>query len=230
MATPIVPQDLKARLKTAYDAIAPKYNEWTIPHSEQRMKYLSKLIALLPLSDPSRSFHVLELGCGCGLPVTQKLLSYPNISVTANDLSSTQIELARSNLLGNPEDMAATRLVLKEGDMAALSFPDSSFDAVLGFYSVIHLPLTEQSELLQKISRWLKPGGLFLANFAANEMEGHVMDQWLDDKNGWMFWSGWGEKETLKLAREVGLEVLVAEVQHDVVDDASFLWIMAKKQ
>lgn len=87
--------------------------------------------------------------------------------------------------------------------MAALSFPDGSFDAVLGFYSIIHLPCAEQTELLQKIARWLKPGGYLLANFAAEEME--------------------------SLAIEVGLEVVVANVEHDIVD-ASFLWLIAKKQ
>ena len=233
MAAPSVPDDLKSRLKASYDAIAPKYNEWTIPHSEQRLKYLGKLLEMLPLgeSHPLGALHVLELGCGCGLPVTQKLLSYPSISVTANDISSTQIELAKGNLLkGNSEQVAAAeaRLALKEGDMNSLSFPDASLDAVLGFYSIIHLPRGEQTELLRKIAGWLKPGGYLLANFAEQELEGLVMGQWLGEKNGWMFWSGWGEKGTLKAVKEVGLETVVAEVEHDAVD-ASFLWVIARK-
>ncbi len=221
-------EDLKARLKASYDAIAPKYNEWTIPHYRHRLEYLDKLLCLLPLSDPSKSVHVLELGCGCGLPVTQKLLSYPNISVTANDLSGKQIELAKSNLLGNPHnDATVARLMLNEGDMTALSFPKSSFDAVLAFYSIIHLPRTEQKELIRNIASWLKPGGYFLANFAVDEMESLVVDQWLDER-GWMFWSSWGEKGTLELMKEIGLEVVTREVEHDAVD-ASFLWIIAKR-
>lgn len=233
MAAPSIPDDLKARLKASYDAIAPKYNEWTIPHSGQRLKYLNKVLGMLPLGEdhPLGTLHVLELGCGCGLPVTQKLLSYPSISVTANDISSTQIELARGNLLkGDLEQATAAeaRLTLKEGDMTSLSFPDASLDAVLGLYSIIHLPRGEQTELLRKIARWLKPGGYLLANFAEQELEGLVMDQWLNEKDGWMFWSGWGEKGTLNAVKEVGLEIVDAKVEHDAVD-ASFLWLIARK-
>jgi SAM-dependent methyltransferase len=229
MAASPIPEDLKVRLKASYDAIAPKYNEWTIPHSTHRLNYLNKILHLLPLADPSQSVNVLELGCGCGLPVTQKLLSYPNISVTANDLSSTQVDLARSNLLGDPVDNAtAARLVLNEGDMTALSFPEASLDAVLAFYSIIHLPRTEQEELLKKVAGWLKPGGYLLANFAVEEIEGLVMDQWLDEK-GWMYWSSWGEKGTVELTKRLGLEVVTGQVEEDAVD-ASFLWMIAKKQ
>lgn len=224
---------MKARLKASYDAIAPKYNEWTIPHSTQRLKYLRKLLERLPLADSSRKLRVLELGCGCGIPVTQELLSHPTIAVIANDLSSTQIQLARENLAESPgvgSDDDDERLSFREGDMnAVLSFPEASLDAVLGLYSIIHLPRAEQAELLAKIGRWLKPGGYLLANFAEDEMEGLVMEHWLD-ADGWMFWSGWGQKRTLELLQQAGLDVVVGEVAGDVVDDASFLWVIAKKR
>lgn len=236
MTAPLVPENLKSRLKASYDAIATKYNEWTIPHSEKRLKYLDMLLELLPFREerPLGNLRVLELGCGCGLPVTQKLLSHVSISVIANDLSSTQIELARGNLLkggSGPQQTGAEaegRLTLMEGDMTTLSFPDASLDAVLGLYSIIHLPRTEQAELLRKISGWLKPGGYLLANFAESEIEGLVIDRWLDEKAGWMFWSGWGPKGTVRIAEDAGLEVVVTEVEHDIVD-ASFLWLIARK-
>ncbi|KAI2620719.1 S-adenosyl-L-methionine-dependent methyltransferase [Hypomontagnella submonticulosa] len=223
------PDNVKERLKSSYDAIAPKYNAWTAQHSGSRLKYLEKLFELLSAPGPSQQPHFLELGCGAGEPVTRKLLSYPGVHVTANDLSTTQIELAKSSLLGDGNDNAANagRLTLIERDMMNLSFPDQSFDAVFAFYSLIHLPRVEQTEMIGKIVRWLKPGGYLLANFAEGEQEVIVMEKWLDEKD-WMFWSGWGKDKTLKVVEDAGLEIVVSEVSKDVVD-ASFLWIIAKR-
>ncbi|MCJ1228152.1 hypothetical protein MMC12_004813 [Toensbergia leucococca] len=226
-----LPADLKSRLKASYDAIAPRYNEWTIPHSTTRLRYLDQLLDRLPAtttSSPSTPVSVLELGCGCGVPVTQKLLSHPNFSVTANDLSSAQLALARTSLLPDPPGPAHGRLTLLEGDMLALDFTPATFDAVVGMYSIIHLPRAEQVEMLRKIVAWLKPGGWVLANFAAEESAGREIQNWLQEEKGWMFWSGWGSEGTVEKVREAGLEVVLQETVEDVVD-AKFLWILARK-
>lgn len=38
----------------------------------------------------------------------------------------------------------------------------SSFDAVVSFYALIHVPLSDQEDLFPRIRRWLRPDGLFL--------------------------------------------------------------------
>ncbi|KAF2498016.1 methyltransferase [Lophium mytilinum] len=222
------PADLKSRLKASYDAIAPTYNEWTIPHSATRLHYLDKLLSRLPTST-STPVSVLELGCGYGVPVTQKLLSYPNFTVTANDISSVQIELARASLLPDPSGPAHGRLKLLECDMLALNFEPGTLDAVVGMYSIIHLPRAEQVEMLRKIVTWLKPGGWLFANFGAEEFAGAENQNWLKEEKGWMFWSGWGSEGTVEKVKEAGLEVVVQETQQDVVDGKVFLWILARK-
>ncbi|KAI1479950.1 S-adenosyl-L-methionine-dependent methyltransferase [Daldinia eschscholtzii] len=223
-----VPKDVKERIKSSYDAIAQKYNEWTRQHTPLRLEFVTKVFELLSSSPHSQQPHFLELGCGAGLPITQKLLSYPEARVTANDISTTQVKLARSNLLGYGEENAGNeeRLTLLEGDMTKLSFPDQSFDAVFAFYSLIHLPREEQTEMIGKISRWLKPGGYLVANFAEHDSEAIVMDKWLD-KDDWMFWSGWGKEKTLSIIEEAGLEVVESDIRMDVVD-VSFLWVIAR--
>jgi SAM-dependent methyltransferase len=226
------PANLKSRLKASYDAIAPRYNEWTVPHSTTRLRYLDQLLGRLPTTNSSSlstPVSVLELGCGNGVPVTQKLLSYPNFSVTANDLSSTQLALARASLLPDPPGSAHGRLTLLEGDMLALDFTPATLDAVVGMYSIIHLPRAEQVEMLRKIVAWLKPGGWMLANFGAEELAGAEQQNWLEEEKGWMFWSGWGSEGTVERVREAGLEVVVQETEDDVVDNAKFLWILARK-
>lgn len=212
------PADLKARLKASYDVISPAYNAWTVDHSPLRLEYLDRLLALLPTSaDP---IHALELGCGAGVPVTERLLADTRFQVTANDISTTQLNTAKQQL-------GSDRVTWLECDMMALTFAERSFDVVLGFYSLIHLPREEQDVLLERIWKWLKPGGLMLLNFSAEDMAGVVMEKWLGD-GGWMFWSGWGRNKTLDKVKDVGFELLVGEVKREHVD-AQFLWVIGRK-
>jgi SAM-dependent methyltransferase len=125
-------EDMKARLKTSYDAIANTYNaEFTTPNDPVRLHYLNLLLSRLP-AHSQQTASVLELGCGAGVPATKHLLQVdkPVIHVTGNDLSTAQLDLARKNL-GGYED----RLTLVEGDMLGLGFEGERFDAVTGFYS-----------------------------------------------------------------------------------------------
>ncbi|KAK0704578.1 S-adenosyl-L-methionine-dependent methyltransferase [Lasiosphaeris hirsuta] len=222
------PPDLKARLKASYDAIAPAYNAWSSVHNSLRLRYLSKLLALLPPNDsPSPPLAVLELGCGAGTPVTETLVASPggqSFHVTANDLSSTQIALGQAHLASH-----ADRVTWLQGDMMTLEFADGSFDAIVALYSVIHLPREEQDVLIGRIAKWLKPGGVVLVNFAAEDMEAAILEKWLAEE-GWMFWSGWGAEATLeKIRGGTGLEVVVEDViKEEEGADAAFLWVIAK--
>ncbi|KAF2647700.1 methyltransferase domain-containing protein [Lophiostoma macrostomum CBS 122681] len=226
------PEDLKDRMKDSYDAIAEHYNtNFTRDHDPIRLKYTNILLDHLSKASStagsSQPVQVLELGFGAGSPITRLLLDNPSprIHVTGNDISTTQLELAKRNLTSYVDD---GRLKLTQGDMLALSFEPGSLTAILGFYSIIHLPRPQQTLMLEKVAKWLKPGGFFLANFSEEEMESNTVQQWLGQEKGWMFWSGWGVEGTVKMVKESGLEVLVEEIVPDVVD-ANFLWILAKR-
>lgn len=225
--SPAVPADLKDRMRDCYDNIAHTYNAKlgnVLDHI--RLDYVTRLLALL--KDTGRAeATLLELGCGAGVPTTKTFAdnSAPAITVTANDLSSVQLGLARQHLANH---VGSGKVTLVLGDMLALDFPPRSFDAVTGFYSIIHLPRDEQVLLVQKIATWLKPGGYFLANFAHEEQESTVMEKWLGEEKGWTFWSGWGANGSVKMVEESGLEVLVKETRESSVD-ATFLWVIARK-
>jgi SAM-dependent methyltransferase len=221
MATDGIPADLKGRMKDSYNAIAETYNGWTAQHFETRNQALAELIPLLKQKDGHLS--TLELGCGCGLPVMKTILELPDVTYTGNDLSGAQIAIAKENLGPDPENRAN----FIEGDMLAISQPDATLDAVIAMYSIIHLPREEQVQLVHKIFSWLKPGGYFLANFAEEDLPAVVMPAWLHEK-GWMFWSGWGAKTTVKKVQEAGFKIISEAIRADVVD-SRFLWILAKK-
>jgi ubiquinone/menaquinone biosynthesis C-methylase UbiE len=214
-----VPADLKARLKTSYDIIAPVYNKWATETFGVRLEKLNLLTSHFPTEG---NVKVLELGCGAGFPVTQHLASIPNVHVTGNDLSSTQIALAREKLVEYQE-----KIDFIECDMMSLHFAPATVDAVVALYSIIHLPRDEQVSLVSRIHKWLKPSGHFLVNFTAGAFAAVYNEHWLHEK-GWMFWSGWGAEATTKIVQDAGFDLILNEVRQDA-GDAAFHWILAKK-
>ncbi|CAK7231548.1 hypothetical protein SBRCBS47491_007968 [Sporothrix bragantina] len=235
---PDEPQNIKARIKASYDAIAPAYNAWTVDHFSVRLRYLKEITdQLRPANANSDAasaspLRVLELGCGAGVPVTEKLLvDLAPVHITANDISTGQLDLAREALGEHGEKISTVSTVdWVEGDMMALQFPDASLDAVLGFYSVIHLPQEEQITILERIGRWLKPGtGLFLANFSGDEMKSAIAETWLDQEKGWMYWSGLGVAKTEATLQGAGLKLETSKLEKDTVDGAMFHWVVASR-
>lgn len=218
-----VPENLKPRLKDSYDAIAETYTSWSTKGAAIRLSYLDKLLGLL---SPSHK-DILEVGCGAGIPTTEKLLAHdPQFRITANDLSLAQIELGKKRL-----DLVcsgdAGRVNWVQGDMMGLDFADAAFDVILGFYCIQHLPRDEQAVLIRKVSAWLRPGGYILINFPAEESDNLVMEGWMGEK-GWVYHSGWDAEKYRQLLKQAGLQLVLDEVKQDNVK-AEFLWIIAKK-
>ena len=202
----------KRVVREGYDAIAGQYLDWS-RNSSVRQLYLEKLLALLP-SDA----RVLELGCGAGVPVTRALAEKHR--VTAIDVSGEQIALAKV-LVPTAELLCA--------DMMAVDFPENSFDAVAAFYSISHVPREEQPELLRRVTRWLKPDGIFLGTLGALESPGKTERDWLGVP---MFFSHFDAPTNLTLVRAAGLDILSADiVVQDLVGEENviFLWVIARR-
>lgn len=206
------PRDPKRLVAAGYDAIAERYLEWSaLRPSAVRLHYLERAIELIP-----PGADVLELGCGAGIPMTRALAA--DRRVTGVDISATQIELARKNV------PAATFI---EEDMTSLEFPPASFDAVVAFYSLTHVPRNEHPALLQRIREWLRPGGVFLASMGADASPDEVEDDWLGVP---MFFSHFGARRNRHMIEDAGLIVEDARIEIEPEDrhDARFLWIVAR--
>lgn len=206
------PGDPKRLVAAGYDAIAQAYLEWSaLRPSPVRLHYLQRAVDLIP-----PGADVLELGCGAGIPMTRALAAERR--VTGVDISAAQVELARRNV------PAATFL---QADMTALEFPPASFDAVVAFYSLTHVPRDEQPELLRRIRGWLRPGGVFLGSMGADASPDEVEDDWLGVP---MFFSHFGARRNRKLVEDAGLVIEEARIRVEPEDrhDARFLWILAR--
>ncbi|KAJ5107691.1 hypothetical protein N7456_004366 [Penicillium angulare] len=218
---------IKENMKKAYDEISPFYLKWTESSHATRLSYVDTMLRSIETTTGAHQKRILELGCGAGVPVTQLLASQEHISVTANDISETQIALAKERLPSSVD--------LIQGDMMSLKFDHEELDAVLGMYSISHIPRDEQTVLLRRIFDWLKPGGQLLANFPETNFEGSSNESWLGATNGAVYWSSWGREKLVQLLREIGFEIKVDEVVVDseetdgVSRDVPFHWILAKK-
>jgi SAM-dependent methyltransferase len=162
--------DPKEIVRRGYDKISYNYRAddgRNMP--SDYTEWLAELTPLLPEGAP-----LLELGCGCGVPVGQILA--PDFDYTGVDISPVQIERARE-LVKNGQFFAA--------DMSQLTFSDETFAAILSFYAIIHLPLDEQPALFANIQRWLRPGGYLMATVGHAGWTG-TEDDWLGAE---MYWS-----------------------------------------
>jgi SAM-dependent methyltransferase len=211
----------KVIVEQAYDHIAEWYLRWVEDPTQRspRERYTKKVLENAPASP-----RILELGCGPGVPVTRMLLDH-GAAVVANDISSKQIELAKAR---------CPQATLIPGDMTLLSFEPESFDGVISFFTIFHLPRDEQKAMLSKIHSWLKPGGLFVFNLATEDEE-EIHGEFLGHG---MFWSSFGVEDSEAMVKDVGLEVVEVEIleagdgnlkEDDPDYGVKFMWITTRK-
>jgi cyclopropane fatty-acyl-phospholipid synthase-like methyltransferase len=203
-------KDQRVLVETSYDRIAEMYLASKDPSDEVVLGELEALRAIVP-----EEGRVLELGCGPGVPATQWLASR-KYRVTAVDVSARQLELAR---------LCVRKVTLLKADMIELRLPPESFDAVVSFYAIIHVPREEQAALVGRIYSWLRPGGAFLANWALSDWEGRE-ENW----EGWgapMWWSHFSADANLDMLRGAGFRIESAEERES--GGERWLWVLARK-
>jgi SAM-dependent methyltransferase len=202
--------DPKHIVAAGYDDVADAYLQ-RFGISAVRQKWVSRLIDSLPV----RGGRVLDLGCGAGIPVARDLALLGH-AVVGVDGSTQQIIRARRNV------PSATFI---EADMCEVALEHECFDAVGAFYSITHIPPTQQGPLIAKIAAWLKRGGVLVASFGTGAA-GMWTGEWLGTT---MFFGNNGEAETLKDLAGAGLSVRSSSVEKQDNEDAAFLWIKAIK-
>jgi 2-polyprenyl-3-methyl-5-hydroxy-6-metoxy-1,4-benzoquinol methylase len=202
-------------VESGYDLMAAQYLATKNREDPLALTALEDLAILLP-----RDAAVLDLGCGAGVPVTRWLLD-KGFTVTGVDVSARQLQLARTYV---PE---ATFI---KADMTAVTFAPGSLDAVVAFHSIIHVPRTEHPALLERIYRWLRPEGSFLATMTLTDYEGRD-----DDWEGWgapMVWSHYDGDTNVAMLREAGFGIRYAEPRTGGGtggESETWLWVLARK-
>jgi SAM-dependent methyltransferase len=112
----------------------------------------SVLEGFLPVSGPC---EFLEVGSGSGVYLLHALSQNPELSATGVELVE---ELARGITKKIEESGYSTRAKMLACDMWTLDYAER-FDCITLFNNIYYFPESEHQELLERLFRWLKPGG-----------------------------------------------------------------------
>ncbi len=203
--------DPKRLVREGYDQAASEYEAWSARvDARPRSYYLSVLNDLV---EPAAK--VLELGCGTGLATSELAKRFDVVGV---DFSAACLERARRN---------APRARYVQADITRLGVRPTAFDAVVAFYSLIHVPRDEQGGVFAEAARWLRRGGVLLATLGSHDLPAGTDDDWRGVE---MYWSSYDVQTNVALAGDAGFDVLSARVVPQEEDGKlfSFLWLVAR--
>ena len=100
--------------------------------------------------------QILDVGCGGGSTVQKLAAIAPNGKVVGLDYSAASVAVARNT---NAHEIATGRVRILQGSVAALPFPDATFDVVTAVETHYYWP--DLPNNVREILRVLKPGGTF---------------------------------------------------------------------
>ena len=194
-----------------YDVIGERFVQWRDRIvGDPRREWEDELVSRL--EDGAR---VLELGCGAGVPDTQRLAA--RFAVTGVDISGEQVRRARA---------AVPEAEFVHADFTALELDAGSFDAVVSFYAFNHVPRELLASTFARIRRWLVPGGLLMTALGVGDIEAWT-GEWLGAPT---FFSSFPREKNSSLVREAGFELLRDELVtfREPEGDVTFQWVLAR--
>jgi ubiquinone/menaquinone biosynthesis C-methylase UbiE len=196
-------------VRRGYDAIADRYLAARATGGD--MALLAEVVARLNLGDA-----VLDAGCGAGVPVVRELAG-AGMNVAGIDLSQTQLELARAHV---------PSASLAQADLVTLPFRGGSFDGLVSFYAVIHVPRAYHQAVFAEFRRVLQPGGVALLCLGARDLpEDDDADSWLGTH---MFWSHFDAPTNLEMLRAEQFAVLHDEIVTDPMHHGHHLFALVE--
>jgi SAM-dependent methyltransferase len=114
--------------------------------------------------------RVLDAGCGAGVPVARSLSDLGHQAVGL-DLSIIQLVLAREHVVHFP---------IVAAEMSVLPVGSSTFDALVSYYAIIHVPREDHAVLFDEFRRVIRPEGWALVCLGSSDNpEDHDSDSWL---------------------------------------------------
>ena len=194
-------------LAGAYDTIAA----WFDAHRTRTLIEQPYLDALVQALAPGAA--ILDLGCGTGEPILRYLIER-GCAVTGVDASPAMLAIARTRF---PD----TRLI--EADMRTLAL-DQTFDAVIGWHSLFHLPPADQRAMFATFARLLHPRGILM--FTSGSEQGET---WSDHGGQMLNHASLDSAEYRRLLEEHGFQVM-RHATDDAACGGATVWIAQLRQ
>ncbi|MEY9946028.1 class I SAM-dependent methyltransferase [Kitasatospora sp. GAS1066B] len=180
--------DSAERAAQLFDTLGLTY-EQAYGHLPEQLAAIDWLAARLP----ARA-RVLDIGSGTGRP-TADLLARAGHRVTGIDVSTTMVDLARSQVPGAR---------FEPGDVRTVAYASGSWDAVCAFFPLLQMPRSDLDRTLERIADWLVPGGHFIFATVPFDAE-NLPVEWLGHH---VTATSCPAKVYLERLRDIGLEIL----------------------
>ncbi|MCB9456176.1 MAG: class I SAM-dependent methyltransferase [Anaerolineaceae bacterium] len=151
--------------QSSYSAVAEEYAEkffGELAHKPKDCELLDRFAAMT-----AGKGRVCDLGCGPGQ--IARYLHERGVEVCGIDLAPGMVEVARRL---NPA------ISFEVGDMRALPLANESLAGLAAFYSIIHIPRPDVTEVLGELRRVLQPGGMLLLAFHGGNEVVHLDEWW----------------------------------------------------
>ncbi len=106
----------------------------------------------------------------------------------------------------------------------ALPFGDGSFDGLVSYYAVIHVPRSEHRAVFDEFRRVLVAGGVALLCLGAGDVpEDDDTESWLGTH---MFWSHFDAETNLEMLQAAGFDILRHELVKDPMNHGRHLFAL----
>lgn len=193
-------------VRRGYDKIAGEYQAKR--HIFDNRKLLNKFSDYLP-----KNAIILDAGCGAGEPCANTLIQR-GFEIVGVDFSKSMLKMAKKNVL---------EAYLVNGDMTSIGFRDDTFNGLIAFYSIIHVPREMHFPLFQSFHRILKPNAIMLICIGPDKWEG--VDEYFGIK---MFWSHFSSEKSLKILEKAGIEIISNELL--IIGGERQSWILGRNK
>lgn len=173
-----------------YDLIGSKYEKERSPTIgvEEVLTVIKKL---------KKNISILDLGCGNGIPIAK----------TAQKYASTYVGVDSSKVMADEftANIPDSKIII--ASMDEINFNQSTFDLIIGFGSVFHLPPERQKNALLKAAKILSQNGVLMftsskdEGFCTGSVAGVSVPHW-----------SLGETKYIELLEKAGLSYLGGKI------------------
>ena len=115
-----------------------------------------------------RDKDVLDIGCGFGW--------FENHALNKEVRSIVGTEITELDLVTATQNITDPRAIFKTGNAVDLPFPDQSFDTVVSWEVIEHIPKGKEINMFREVARVLKPEGIFYLSTPNNSLPSKLFD------------------------------------------------------